>query len=86
MGKASFLIAGYNTASRKEKEKYDEKKLCRVMGSGLAIITIIMGINVAYAAELPGGIQWLMPWGFLVTVAAMIVLANTICKRGNARP
>ena len=26
-GKGSFLIAGYNTADKKEKEKYDEKKL-----------------------------------------------------------
>ena len=33
-GHGSWLIAGYNTASKKEKEKYDEKKLCRVMGCG----------------------------------------------------
>ena len=26
-GKGSFLLAGYNTADKKEKEKYDEKKL-----------------------------------------------------------
>ena len=30
-GRGSWLIAGYNTASKKEKEKYDEKKLCLVM-------------------------------------------------------
>ena len=28
-GKGSFLIAGYNTASKAEKEKMDEKKLCK---------------------------------------------------------
>ncbi len=28
-GKGSFLIAGYNTASKVEKEKIDEKQLCR---------------------------------------------------------
>ena len=27
-GKGSWLIAGYNTMSPQEKEKYDEKKLC----------------------------------------------------------
>ena len=30
-GKGTFLIAGYNTASKAEKEKIDEKKLCRCM-------------------------------------------------------
>ena len=28
-GHGSWLISGYNTASKEEKEKYDEKKLCR---------------------------------------------------------
>ena len=35
MGKGSFLLAGYNTASKKEKSKYNEKRLCRVVGGGL---------------------------------------------------
>lgn len=32
MGKGSFLIAGYNTASEKEKAKYNEKIMsyCRI--------------------------------------------------------
>ena len=32
------LIAGYNTASESEKARYDEKKLCRVMGIGMMLI------------------------------------------------
>ena len=31
MGKGSFLIAGYNTASEKEKSNYNEKKLVRIV-------------------------------------------------------
>lgn len=31
-GKGKFLIAGYNTASREEQDKYDEKALCCFMG------------------------------------------------------
>lgn len=27
--KGKWLIAGYNTASKQEKEEYDEKKLCK---------------------------------------------------------
>ena len=38
MGKGGFLIAGYNTASESEKARYDEKKLCRVMGIGMMLI------------------------------------------------
>ena len=31
-GHGSWFISGYNTASKEEKKKYDEKKLCRTMG------------------------------------------------------
>ena len=46
-GHGSWFISGYNTASNEEKEKYDEKKLCRTMGIGMSIIAIlalIMGL------------------------------------------
>jgi len=79
MGKGSFLIAGYNTSSAEKKSKYDEKKLCRVMGSGLLVITIIMAISTFYNHELPAAIAWLQPWGTLITTVVMIILANTIC-------
>ena len=36
-----ILFSGYNTASNEEKEKYDEKKLCRTMGIGMSIIAIL---------------------------------------------
>lgn len=44
MGKGSGLIAGYNTASAEVKLKYDEKKLCRIMGSGLLVLTILFTV------------------------------------------
>ena len=31
-GKGAFLIAGYNTLPKSEKEKYDEIALCKFMG------------------------------------------------------
>ena len=39
-GKGSFLIAGYNTASKEQKKRYDEKKLCRLMGVSMGIIAV----------------------------------------------
>lgn len=32
-GHGSWLISGYNTASKEEKSKYNEKKLCRTNGN-----------------------------------------------------
>ena len=39
-GKGAFLIAGYNTASPKEKAAYDEKALCRAVG---VLVLVIVG-------------------------------------------
>jgi len=44
-GRGAFLIAGYNTSSTEEKAKYDEKKLCRVTGIGLLVITIMIFVQ-----------------------------------------
>ena len=43
-GHGVSLIAGYNTASKEEKEKYNAKKLCHYMGIGISVITILVGI------------------------------------------
>lgn len=47
MGKWSNLIAGYNTMSETEKEKYDKLKLCRYAGITLFItgLVLILGAN-----------------------------------------
>lgn len=42
MGKMSNMIAGYNTMSLKEKEKYNELKLCRVLAITLIITALVM--------------------------------------------
>ena len=43
-GHGSWFISGYNTASKEERKKYDEKKLCWTMGIGISIIAIIAGV------------------------------------------
>ena len=48
-GKGSFLIAGYNTANKAERAKYDEKALCRAMGwlmIALAVCWFIIALNL----------------------------------------
>ena len=80
MGKGSFLIAGYNTASEEIKQSYNTKRLCRVVGSGTSVLAIIFGIGAFYNYEMPSTVSWIMPWGLLGTIAVIVILANSICK------
>lgn len=81
IGKANFLIAGYNTSDKVEKNKYNIKSLSKVIGGGFGIITGISALIVLYNAELPSVISWLNPWGILGTIGLMFIIANTICKK-----
>lgn len=50
-GKGSYLIAGYNTASKAERAKYDMKALCRAMGwmmFALAACWLIAALNFLF--------------------------------------
>ncbi len=81
MGKAPFLIAGYNTANKGEKSKYNINTLSKTVGGGFGVITGIIALIVLYNAELPSAISWLNPWGILGTIILMIIIGNTICKQ-----
>lgn len=80
-GHGSGLIAGYNTASKKEKEKYDEKKLCRVTGIGMGIITLLMLFTGIFEDQLPAGFAYVLLVLIVVDVVIIMILSNTICKR-----
>ena len=80
-GHGANLIAGYNTASKEEKNKYDTKKLCRVVGIGISVITIMIFIMAVGENVLPAFFATVF---FAVTVTdcvVIIILANTICKK-----
>ena len=80
-GRGSWLIAGYNTSSKKEKEKYDEKKLCRVMGCGMSLITLLTFVLAAGIHILPDSFANLYGAVILADCLVMVVLCNTICKK-----
>ncbi|WP_243159139.1 DUF3784 domain-containing protein [Clostridium cochlearium] len=76
LGKGSFLIAGYNTSSKEEKEQYNEKKLCRAMGVmllSLIIATILLITNKIMSSY----------YGIFVVISSIIVTIymNTKCKK-----
>lgn len=80
-GHGANLIAGYNTATKEEKAKVDEKKLCRVIGIGMSIITLLILITGLFEAVLPASFAYVILGVILGDCAVMIILANTICKK-----
>jgi len=80
-GRGAFLIAGYNTASEKNKQKIDSKKLCRVMGAGLLVIAVLILVMGVGESVLPAWFAYLTLGIILADCAAVIILANTVCKR-----
>ena len=71
----------YNTASKEEKAKYNEKKLCRTMGIGMSIIAILLLIMELLESILPAFFIYVSLGIILVDVVVIIVLGNTICKK-----
>ena len=76
-GKGAFLIAGYNTASKAEKAKYDERDLCRFMGK---LMFALAGCQCVMAMGLVRFGMWLFWVGmaaFLAVVFGGVIYANT---------
>ena len=74
-GHGSWFISGYNAASKEEKKKYDEKKLCRTMGVGMSIIAIL--------ALIMGLLENILP-AFFVYIALGIIVVDVVV-RGSLR-
>ena len=75
-GHGSWFISGYNTASKEEKEKYDEKKLCRTMGIGMSIIAILVLTMGLLENILPASFVYIALGIILVDVVVIIILGN----------
>lgn len=80
-GHGSWFISGYNTASKEEKEKYDEKKLCRTMGIGMSIISILLLIMGLFEDLLSAFFVYIAVGIILADVVVIIIVGNTLCKK-----
>ena len=80
-GHGSSLIAGYNTASKEEKAKYDEKKLCRTFGVGMVVIAITILVTALLEDQLPMEAAYVIAGIIFVDAIVMIILGNTVCRR-----
>ncbi len=81
-GRGSGLIAGYNTASTEKKRRYDEKRLCKTVGTGLAVTTVAYLIGILFECQFPHPILIYVWVAFLILPSIVIlILAETVCKR-----
>ena len=80
-GHGANLIAGYNTASKEEKDKYDAKKLGRVVGSGMAIIAVLVFVMGIFENVLPASFAAISLIIVMIDIVIMLVIANTVCKK-----
>jgi hypothetical protein len=78
-GRGSWLIAGYNTMSKEQQNKYDSKKLTRATGIML-IITSIALLTLAFA--LINAIAFLII--VFVSVIILIIYTNKYCLKPDS--
>ena len=83
LGKGAGLIAGYNTASAQEKEKYDVKKLCKSMSRfmfALAACWLVIAASEIFQTLI---LLWIGLALFLLTIVTGLIYMNTgnRCKK-----
>lgn len=79
-GHGSFLISGYNTAKKEEKESLI-KKLCRTYGIGFLIISILILLVSIFESVLPASAAFIICCIIFFDYLMIIILENTICKK-----
>ena len=80
-GHGSWFISGYNTASKEEKAKYDEKKLCRTTGFGMAVIAILILVMGLFEDVLLASFAYISIGVVGVDCLVIIIVSHTICKK-----
>lgn len=81
-GKGSYLIAGFNTLPKEDKEKYDSVALCKFMGKIMFAIALTMILEIIIQLY---NITWLSMLPFIVVIilygiAVFFVMGNKFKK------
>ncbi len=80
-GHGSWFISGYNVTSSQEKEKYDEKKLCRTTGAGMAVIAALILFMGLFEEKLPEGFAVAALLIIVADCLVIIILSHTKCRK-----
>ena len=78
-GWGDWLIAGYNTASKKEQEQYNLKRLRAVVAVMILFVTAFIWY-VAWLDDTVAVLLGALPV-LLIGLVAGIIIANTWCKK-----
>jgi len=78
-GKGDWLIAGYNTASKKEQEQYNIMRLRIVVAVIILFVTAFVW-SIAWLNDTVAIVFGAMPVLFVGLIAG-IIIANTWCKK-----
>ena len=81
-GKATFMIAGYNTASPWKQARQDIKKISKFLGSMLiisALLLIIAGALIQF--NIASNIMLLISWGCFIIIIIFGVIYVNISKK-----
>ena len=78
-GRGDGLIAGYNTASKEEQEKYNIKRL-RIVVAAIILFVPVLILVAACFDDITGITLDFLPV-LLIVVVVGIILANTWCKK-----
>lgn len=90
LGHGAWLIAGYNTMSPEEQQKYDKKKVCRATGivcfacCALLLVLAYLGYRVKYCGM---DESLMLPYALgsvvvlMICVAAAMIYTNTKAKK-----
>jgi len=85
-GRGSFLIAGYNTMSKKEKGKYDNVSLCKFIGKFIILIgisTILFAIGLTAGAMYSVLLLWITIILYFIIVMGFSLFVVIYCNTGN---
>ena len=76
-GKGGDLIAGYNTASAAEKAKWDEKALCRGVGTLVLVLLALTELTVLGTVLGSTALMWSSLAMLAAATAAGLLYLNT---------
>ena len=77
LGKWSFLIAGFNTMSKEEKEKYDVISLCKFMGKLMFMVAFCISLFTLSDIFMMKILFWIGTALLNVSIVFVIIYANT---------
>lgn len=67
--------------SPEKKKEYDEKKMCRVTGTGMGIVSLMILIMTIWQDVLPVSFAYISCVITVIVAIVVIILLNTICKK-----